>query len=109
MRTLFIVFLIVVGTVDAASAYFDTGNDLYDVCRRKTDHFQGACIATISGAFDMMYALGYTCEGAGDVTREQLRDVAVKFLTDNPQHRNAPAVFSILLAFETAFRCKKQQ
>jgi hypothetical protein len=66
------------GSQPAWASYFDTGNELYDVCQKpKGSALEGACIGTISGGYDMLTALGYRCEDDG-VTRGQLRDVVVK-------------------------------
>ena len=81
------------GAQPAWGIYFDTGNELYGFCQKpKGAELAAVCIATISGSYDMMTALGYKCQDDG-VTREQLKDVVVKYLQDHPEQRNAPAVF----------------
>jgi hypothetical protein len=99
--------LVTLSTVHGAG-YFNTGNDLYDACQLEDDPFaRGVCTATVSGAYDMMIALGYVCSGITDgVTQNQLRDVVVNYLRDHPETRSAPAVFNIALAMKASFNCK---
>jgi hypothetical protein len=66
----------------------------------------GTLPATISGAYDMMSALGYKCRDKG-VNRGQVRDVVLKYMRENPQDRHVPAVFLIAIAGETLLGCKR--
>lgn len=86
----------------ATASYFDSGNTLLDVCEKS----EMACLAATSAAWDMMAALGYRCNDNGAV-RGQIRDVALKYLRENPQDRASPAAFLIILAGEKYFGCKK--
>jgi Rap1a immunity proteins len=99
--------LVTLSTVHAA-VYFNSGSDLYEACQLQDDPFaRGVCTATISGAYDMMVALGYVCSGLPEgVTRNQLRDVVINYLRDHPETRNSPAVLNIALAMKAAFNCK---
>jgi hypothetical protein len=85
-------------------AYFDTGNDYFARCSDPAKN-EIMCIATASSYFEMMQALNWKCNDAG-VNRLQIRDVLVKYLRDNPQHRHVPATFNAILAYEQAFACK---
>ena len=88
----------------SSRAYFDTANDLYALCRSSENIHRAVCTATISGAVDMMQAWGWECQVAG-VTREQLKDVVTKYLVENPEIRNDPAVIGIALAMQRSFGC----
>ncbi|MCJ7597981.1 MAG: hypothetical protein MUO41_05010 [Methyloceanibacter sp.] len=107
-REMFIglLMLVVAGVNAHAEGYFDDGDTLYYTCREKEgDPFsQGACLGTVSGAWDMMRALGYVCKVKG-VTRAQAKDVVLKYLEDHPEKRKGPAVLNIILAMEAAFDC----
>jgi len=99
------VALFSVATSDAAIGYFSTGNDLYQECQSKSSQLKAACAGVIVGAYEMMEALGYECMGER-VTREQVRDVVLKYLREHPEHRHEPAAVSIIMAMEAAFFCK---
>jgi hypothetical protein len=88
----------------AQAEYFETGNDLWNLC---TDKFPGhdyLCIGLPSAYFDMMLATGYRCATPG-VDREQVRDAVLKYLSDNPGTRNLPASELALTSLKTAFQC----
>ena len=61
-RQIFIgLFLLAVAGANAhAEGFFDDGDTLNYTCREAKGTFaQGACLGTISGALDMMRAVGY--------------------------------------------------
>jgi hypothetical protein len=90
----------------AQADYFDTGNELWNVC---TDHAPGhdyLCVGMSTAYFDMMLASGYRCAlPAAD--RAQLRDTLLKYLTDNPGMRSMPASELAITSLTTAFQCAK--
>lgn len=89
-----------------AAGFFDDGDTLNYTCREAKGTFaQGACLGTISGATDMMRALGYACKLDG-VTRAQAKDAVLKYLDDHPEMTKVAAVFQIIPAMEAAFDCK---
>lgn len=102
-----LLMLVVAGANAHAEGFFDDGDTLYYTCREKEgDPFaQGACLGTVSGALDMMRALGYVCK-VKDVTRAQAKDVVLKYLEDHPEKRKGPGVLNIILAMEAALDCK---
>ena len=52
--------------------------------------------------------MAYTCSRTDpNITRNQVKDVAVKFLKDNPADRHLPGVTLSWRAFYAAFDCKK--
>jgi hypothetical protein len=88
----------------AHAEYFDTGDDLWNLC---TDKFPGhnyLCIGLPAAYFDMMLATGYRCAAPG-VAREQVRDAVLKYLSDNPEKRKLPAAELAITSLTTAFQC----
>jgi hypothetical protein len=88
----------------AQAEYFETGEDLWNLC---TDNFPGhnyLCIGLPAAYFDMMLATGYRCAAAG-VDRERVRNVVVKYLSDNPEKRKQPASELAITSLKAAFQC----
>jgi hypothetical protein len=88
----------------AQAEYFDTGEDLLNLC---TDKFPGhnyLCIGLPAAYFDMMLATGYRCATTG-IDRERVRDAVLRYLSDNPGMRNLPASELALTSLKTAFQC----
>lgn len=91
-----------------------SGNGLLDSCTNADSMLRkGVCIGYISGASDALQMLDsdkeakrYICTPAG-VTRGQIRDVVIKYLTDHPQSRQNPAEALIFVALAEAFPCGK--
>src|SRR5262245_55958419 len=89
-----------------AAGFFDDDDTLNYTCRKEKASFaKGACLGTISGALDMMRALGYVCKLDG-VSREQAKDAVLKYLEEHPESAKVAAVFQIIRATEAAFDCK---
>jgi hypothetical protein len=90
----------------AQAEYFDTGNDLWNVCTDNVAGHNYLCIGMSTAYFDTMLATGYQCAvPAGD--RGQVRDVVLKYLSDNPGMRNMPASELAVTSLTTAFQCVK--
>lgn len=101
-----LLMLVVAGANARAGGFFDDGDTLNYTCREEKSSFaHGACLGTISGALDMMRALGYVCKLEG-VTRDQAKDAVLKYLLDHPEKTKVAAVFQIIPAMEAAFDCK---
>jgi hypothetical protein len=101
-----LLMLIVAGANAHAAGFFDDGDTLNYTCREAEGSFaKGACLGTVSGALDMMRALGYVCKLDG-VTRDQAKDAVLKYLEDHPEKTKVAAVLQILPAMEAAFDCK---
>jgi hypothetical protein len=101
-----LLMLVVAGANAHAEGFFDDGDTLNYTCREAEGSFaRGACLGTVSGALDMMRALGYVCKLEG-VTREQAKDAVLKYLADHPEKTKVAAVFQIIRATEAAFHCK---
>ena len=106
-RKIFVgLLMLVVAGANAHAGFFDDGDTLNYTCREEKGSFaRGACLGTVSGALDMMRALGYVCKLEG-VTREQAKDAVLKYLEDHPEKTKVAAVFQIIPAMEAAFDCK---
>jgi hypothetical protein len=91
-----------------ASAYFDTGNEIYEKCIAADKSSKRLiCLATASAYLDMMRALGYSCSD-DELTRRQVADVLAKFLKENPESRQKSGPSLAVEAFSKGFGCKKQ-
>jgi len=53
----------------------------------------------------MMMALGYRCGSDTTKNKQQLMDVVIKYLRDNPANRNEQAAALSFAAFISAFNC----
>ena len=73
-----------------ARAEFDTGNDVWSVCTDNAAGHNYLCVGMTTAYFDMMLAAGYQCASPA-ADRVQVRDVVLKYLSDNPAIRNRPA------------------
>jgi hypothetical protein len=90
----------------AQAEYFDTGNDLWNVCTDNVAGHNYLCIGMSAAYFDMMLATGYRC--ATPVTdRGQVRDVVLKQLSDNPAMRSMPASELAVTSLTAAFQCAR--
>jgi hypothetical protein len=90
----------------AQADYFDTGNEIWNVCTDNAPGHNYLCIGMAAAYYDMMVATGYQCAApAGD--RAQVRDVILKYLSDNPAMRTTPASPLAITSFATAFQCAK--
>ena len=91
-----------------AGAAFDTGNELYQYCTAKAGNQEFAfCLGLVTGYYEG-FTIGFECPGAGPkVTREQLKDIVVRFLEANPSNRHMPGAVLAGRAYLLAFNCKK--
>lgn len=123
--------LVVTGGISAtgAKAQQISGNSLYDACRNDDPAIAGFCIGYLIGliegrgigAFQVLAQL-QPGENAGqmnslvnnflghcipeDASNEQLRDVAVEYLRENPASRHETARLLIWQAYVEAFPCQ---
>jgi hypothetical protein len=88
----------------AQAEYFDTGNDLWNVCTDNAPGHNYLCIGMSTAYFDMMLATGYRCATPA-VDRGQVRDAVLKYLSDNPAMRNMPASELAITSLTTVFQC----
>jgi Rap1a immunity proteins len=93
----------------AQAEYFDTGNDLWNVCTDNAPGHNYLCIGMSAAYFDMMLATGYRCATPA-ADRGQARDAVLKYLADNPGMRNMPAselaITSLAAAFNASGRLR---
>ena len=87
---------------------FYDGNALLKYCRNRGDDIdQGVCLGVMTAYFEAFSPL-YSCSKVGpNITKEQVRDVGVKFLEDNPSDRHLPGMLLAFRAFFLAFDCKR--
>ena len=91
----------------SASASFDTGDEVHELCSLKEALFRDlGCAAIASAYLDMMRTLGYSCT-TGDVKRREVADVLRKHLADHPQDRQKDASALAVEAFSQAFSCRR--
>jgi hypothetical protein len=88
----------------AHAEYFDTGADLSNLCTDNASGHNYLCMGMSTAYFDMMRATGYRC-AAPAADREKVRDVVLRYLTDNPDKRNQPASELAITSLKTAFQC----
>ncbi|MBR0915816.1 Rap1a/Tai family immunity protein [Bradyrhizobium japonicum] len=88
-----------------ASPYFDTGNSLYELCQNPRTY--PICLGTIIGHYDMLLANGYDCGPDNQRTKQQIMDIVVKYLKDNPAERSDVAALATYRAMTAAFACKQ--
>lgn len=106
MRTVALILVAALSHCSPANAAFDTGNDLYDFCTSKDSSKQLLCLGLVTGYFEGMQA-GYECGTDPKITRQQLRDIVVKFLRDNPAERHRPGAVLAARAYFLSFNCKR--
>ncbi|MCK1520333.1 Rap1a/Tai family immunity protein [Bradyrhizobium sp. 17] len=87
------------------SAYFDTGNSLYELCQNPRRH--PVCLGTTIDHYDMLLANGYDCGPDSQRTNQQMMDVVVKYLKDYPAERSDVAALATYRAVTAAFACKQ--
>jgi len=64
------------------------------------------CTGVAAAYLDMMVALGYSGSRDG-ATRQQLKDVLLKYIKQNPEKRDLPSSFLAIEAFSEALGCFK--
>ncbi len=105
MRRTALALAIALAMPSPAPAVFDTGNDLLDFCTSKDSAKLLLCLGLVTGYFEGMQA-GYKCTVDPKVTRQQLKDIVVKFLHDHPGDRHRPGAILAARAYFVTFDCK---
>jgi hypothetical protein len=90
---------------------FETGNKLYANCL-ETDARRLDCAGYVSGVSDTLTAMQSVSGREAycptvDVTRAQVRDVAIKYLAAHPEKRHYAAASLVMMALTEAFPCPK--
>jgi hypothetical protein len=88
----------------AEAQYFDTGDDLWNVCTDNAPGHNYLCVGMSTAYFDMMLAMGYRC-AAPVVERTKVRDAVVRYLEVNTGMRSKPASELAMTSLTTAFQC----
>ena len=129
MRALFLfAFMGLLAVPHAGDAQSITGNSLFEACTSDNQTLAGFCIGYLIGQTEGQFwgALLFT-QGAGidletgdfnsmanmmfqhcvpqDATNQQLRDVVVTYLTENPATRHETARSLVWEAYRAAFPC----
>jgi hypothetical protein len=96
-----------------------TGNDLLERCKSANQSTRSFCLGYVIGVIDgwnngVFVASSDVVSGArrqagcdvpGQVTNEQLKDIALRFLERNPARRHLDAALSVVAAMREAFPC----
>jgi hypothetical protein len=86
-----------------------SGHDLFEQCKAAPDAFySGACAGYIVGVADAMSGnpvAGFNACIPSGVPRQQLEDVAVKYMTDHPDFRQYTAASLVASALSEGFPC----
>ena len=88
----------------AQAQYFDTGEDLWNVCTDNAPGHNYLCAGMSTAYFDMMLAMGYRC-AAPVAERLKVRDAVVRYLEVNSGMRSKPAAELAMTSLATAFQC----
>jgi hypothetical protein len=104
--------------------FFTTGNDLYAACT-DTGFANGMCYGYVSGVYDLIADLQHArfhdpdtpgtsvsplwkmrnlCMNT-EITKKQVVDVTVKYLTEHPEHRDKNAAGLIIISAIETFGC----
>jgi Ssp1 endopeptidase immunity protein Rap1a len=126
-RLIKMLLLVTMGTASAPSwavlPDISTGNGLYQLCTSQDSDESITCISYVFGyvigaesaALEIRRMAGLSptaslsafCRPNG-VTAGQLKDIAVKFLTDTPEGRHLSSSALLMVAFERAFPCQRK-
>tara|TARA_R110000868_G_scaffold196613_2_gene442579 strand:- start:1521 stop:1850 length:330 start_codon:yes stop_codon:yes gene_type:complete len=101
---------LVIGVMSSASAGYRNGNNIFKLCTtEKSDSLYyinlAECDGYITGVVDLAASEKKLCSPK-QVTIGQLRDITVKWLSDNPQHRHFTANSLVIAALIEAYPCK---
>ena len=97
-----------VSQASAKGSFFLTGNELLNQCQDNSLVRQGDCMGFTSGVSDAMASStlhGWTACVPNQVTRGQVKDIAVQFLVKHPEWRHLTAVSLVANALDEAFPC----
>jgi hypothetical protein len=89
-----------------ATAGFQSGNDLYGICKNADVSAPWVCLGYAEGAFDAYSSWGMYCAPNG-VEAGQVRDVLTRYLENHPENRQNAAAELSIRAFSQAWPCPK--
>src|SRR5215469_13695426 len=87
-----ICFVLLMSNTAEAVRIFDTGNDLFQACNTQTRFAQGYCTGFLVGVADSLTSTGGQIAGYRacipvEVTKRQVQDVVLTWLTNHPAER----------------------
>ena len=108
IRCVLIASVVSVPITALAAQAFVSGNDLYERCTEPPPGSgpQVACNGYILGVADLLMMDERVCMPHG-VVSQQLLDIVVKYLRDNPAKRQFSGASETTLALTDAFPCNK--
>jgi Rap1a immunity proteins len=109
LRLVVLLIVFAVPQFSLAGAFTD-GNELYNQCTGSADLYAAYCLGYVTGVSDaltgdIVVTDNRYCPPRG-LTVAQIKDVAVKFLRENPGTRNATASSVVAHALQSAFPCR---
>ena len=93
-----------------ALAYFVSGNELYAECKSEKTASQTNCLGFISAVVDAI-EVGFSLEQGPkacvpeNLNREQVKDIILSWIEQNPKGRHNPAILISYVALVDAFIC----
>jgi hypothetical protein len=102
--------------VTGGNGTYETGNDWLKLCEGKpnTGIYINRCYSYTRGLADGLIVWAtIDPEGAGicipgEVTSQQLMEIGVNFIANNPKDRHNGSVYLLALAFRTAYPCERK-
>lgn len=79
-----------------------TGNKLTEICKTESGYQYGVCLGFINGVAALQKQ---ACIPEG-VKFGQLKDVVLKYISENPEHRHKPATAIITSALAQVWVCR---
>lgn len=103
-----ILLIAIIMITHPASAYFDSGNDAYRLCKDTGYFSQGHCLGYWAGIWDAFSQLNFFC-GTAHATKQQIADIVIKYMVQHPEERHKPAISLGLAALTEAFPCNNRK
>ena len=90
---------------DTARAELITGNELFRWWSDKDHRYEGLCLGYILGIHETNTAQSGACVPSSGVSRREIRDIVIRYLTTRPENRHLYAATLVLDAMRQAFPC----
>jgi hypothetical protein len=108
MKRILTVFALFLALSSPARAEFLDGNKLFSICTSGVLADRADCLGYTSGVFDALQSVRWCAPE--NVTRGQVRDIILQFLTNNPALRSqGSADVLIRSALEPVWPCANRQ
>jgi hypothetical protein len=108
MKKMVIGFLVFASTAVFAQVQFRSGNSLKSSCQDDDVVGRMFCMGYVIGVADSRAYEYCAPSGQSGVTQGQLRDIAVKYLNNNPEMLHRDADVLVMNALQNAFPCHKK-